>query len=85
MAYVPSSACEIDSMDVPSSSFLLDNTSSSITYLDANNDDEDPPPTVHVPSLAPSPPIATQLPRCVRSTREFIDDPIDPRQTRSQF
>jgi hypothetical protein len=56
--YVPSSACEHDLAVVPFSSSLLNNTPYDIS-LDADGDDEHPPP-VSPPALAP--PTTSQLP-----------------------
>ena len=83
VAYVPSSAYNLDSTYVSSSSSLLDNTSSSVTSSNIDNDDEDPPQPIPIPSTAP------QLPRWVHSTREatgdLASDPTDQRQTHYQF
>ena len=68
-------------MIVPSSSSLLDNTPNSSSYTD--NDDENPPPPVTLPY--PTPLTNPQLTQWVHSIQEAIGDPIDERQTRSQF
>ena len=84
--YVPPLACEPDLAVVPFSSSLLNNTPSDISS-DTDSDDEHPSPPASPPT--PSPPTTSQLPRWVRSTREsagdLAGDPIDQRQTRSQF
>ena len=68
---------------MPSSFSLLNNTSSLVTSSNDDNDDENP----LAPTLVPPP--TPQLPQWVHSTREaasdLASDPIDQRQTHSQF
>ena len=72
---VPSLACELDSTIVPSSSSnFLERFPTPVS--DDDSDDENPPPSAHVPLNAPTP----MLPRWVRSTCEVASDLVgDPR------
>ena len=84
---VPSLACEPDSAIVPSSSSSFSNFLDRFptTIFDDDSEDENPPPSTHVPPIAPAP----MPPRWVRSTCEAAGDlaggPRDQRRTRSQF
>jgi hypothetical protein len=63
-----------------------------VSSSDDYSEDENPPPSSHLPpdeSFEPEPTPSPQLPRWVRSTREaagdLAGDPSDQRRTRSQF
>jgi hypothetical protein len=84
--FVPSSSHEPYSTFVPSSIPIM----VSSTYDDSEN--ENPPQPPHLPldeSIEPEPTPTPLLPRWVCSTREatgdFVSDPLDQRQTGSQF
>lgn len=73
-AYVPSFPCDIDLLDVSSSSSSLDNTPSLVTSSNDNIDDENPLPPALVPLGAP------QIPQRVHSTHQAVSDIVgDPR------
>ena len=86
LASVPSLACEPNLAIVPSyssSSNFLDRFPNPVS--DHDSEDENPPPSAHVPPITPAP----ILPRWVRSTCEAAGDLAgdlrDQRRTRSQF
>ena len=70
LAGVPSLACWPDSTIVPSSSSsnFLDRFPTPVS--DDDSEDENPPPSAHVPPIAP----ALMLPRWVHSTCEAVGD-----------
>jgi hypothetical protein len=77
---VPSLACE------PSSTFVHSSVPILVSYSDDDSEDENPPPSAHLPpdeSFEPEPTPVPPLPRWVRSTREatggLVGDPLDQR------
>ena len=72
---LPSLACEPDSTIVPSFSSSYSNFLDKFPtpVSDDDSEDENPPPTAHVPLVAPTP----MLPRWVRSTCEVAGDLAD--------
>ena len=80
LAGVPSLACELDSVIVPSSSSsssFLDRFPTPVS--DDDSEDENPPSPAHVPPIA----LAPILPRWVCSTCEVVGDLAgDPRDQR---
>ena len=78
---MPSLACDPDLVIVPSyaSSNFLDSFLTPV--FDDYSEDENTPPSAHVPPVAPTP----MLPRWVRLTCEAAGDPRDQCRTRSQF
>jgi hypothetical protein len=83
---VPSLACEPSSVFVPSFVPIM------VSYLDDDNEDENPPSPAHLPqddSNELEPTLAPPLPKWVCSTREAVGDVVsDPsyqRLARSQF
>ena len=80
LAYVPSSACDLDLVVAPSSYSLLNNTPSN-SSLDTDSDDEDPPLLVPPPVRAPL--RTSHLPQWVLSTHEATGDLVgDPTNQR---
>jgi hypothetical protein len=94
--FVPSLACEPNSTVVPSSTCEPSSTFvpsyDLVSSSDDDSEDENPPPPAHPPpdeSFEPEPAPTPPLPRWVHSTQEaagdLVGDPLDQRQTHSQF